>query len=335
MTSYQLASIYEIRDQINRLRSIPTAYYKVLEDRLVIACGEFKRQDRSEKPRSLGQIKARHAQKKANEVYLRILDEDPQIFLPFIVAISTNASCAGFDLKRFLELHDKRANLCLGTAGRATLQNIARRRGIESSIAFERLIQSLFPNAESLDGPITTAEGPEAWHYKGAMVGSVRSEFALGVCEAISKAPLVGESAQYSTQATTGSVRMDFPSINSQDCILLLDVGDVDHFESVLFPTAFRMPALSNLRKFSYTLRGASLAAAALIFGSQLYEAIDTSQMRIWEKDKKRPTDTTECIAMEVHAHEPIYGTLRLRLEFLRGLRIAQHLFADQNQSGG
>ncbi len=82
-----------------------------------------------------------------------------------------------------------------------------------------------------------------------------------------------------------------------------------------------------------YSLKGACLAAAALIFGSQLCEAIDTSQLRTWEKEKTELTDTTDCITMKVHAHEPSYGILRLRLEFLRGLRIAQRLFADQNPS--
>ncbi|KAI0837863.1 hypothetical protein F5Y06DRAFT_287694 [Hypoxylon sp. FL0890] len=329
MASYQLASIYEIRDRIKRFQSIQTTCYKVLEDRLVIACGKFKRQDRREKPRSPGQTKARHARKKAHEVYLHILDEDPQIFLPFLVAVSTDTGCVGLDLKRFFEFHDQRANLSPGTADRAILQDIARRRQIESTIAFKRLIRALFPTSMLLDDPITTADNPEAWHYKAAMVESVHSKFAVGVCEAFAKAPAVGESAQYSNQVTTGSVRMVVPSINNQNCILLLDLGDVALFESVLYLMTFRIQELGH----------SSLAAAALIFGSQLYKAIGTSQMRMWEKEKEELTDTMcqssdtlECIAMRIDAHEPIYGTLRLRLEFLRGLQIAQHLFADQSR---
>jgi hypothetical protein len=68
-----------------------------------------------------------------------------------------------------------------------------------------------------------------------------------------------------------------------------------------------------------------------LIFGSQLYEAIDTSQLR---RDTAGLFDTIDCITIIEHAtHEPRYGTLRLRLEFLRGLRIAQRLFAIPNAS--
>jgi hypothetical protein len=71
-----------------------------------------------------------------------------------------------------------------------------------------------------------------------------------------------------------------------------------------------------------------------LIFGSQLYEAIDTSQLRTWERDTAGLVDTTDCVTIIEHAtHEPRYGTLRLRLEFLRGLRIAQRLFAIPNAS--
>lgn len=183
----------------------------------------------------------------------------------------------------------------------------------------------------------------------------MRSQFAVGVGEAIAKASAVSENIQYSTPTTTGAVRMDFPPINSEDCILWLDVGDVNLFESVLFPGGLRLQDLSHSGKFlrlpprgtrgtkkrytvttnvSYTIKRACLAAATLIFGSQLCEAIDTSQLRTWEKDKAGLTDTTDCITMEVHdTHEPRYRTLRLRLEFLRGLRIAQHLFADQNTS--
>ncbi len=246
MTSHQLACIYEVRDQINSLHSIPTTYGRLLEDRLVIACSEFNRHDRSKNPRSTREIKARHAQKKAHKVYLHVLDEDPQIFLPFLLIINTDTGCGGFDLTRFCEHHVKRASLHLSRANRAILRDIARRRGIGSSIAFQKLIQALFPTTTASESPTTTADGPEAWRYQAAVLEVVRSQFAISVCEAIAKAPAVGESVQYSTRTTTGSVRMEFPSFNTEDCILWLHVGDVELFESVLFPATFRIQESGN-----------------------------------------------------------------------------------------
>ncbi|KAK3947773.1 hypothetical protein QBC32DRAFT_353413 [Pseudoneurospora amorphoporcata] len=128
---------------------------------------------------------------------------------------------------------------------------------------------------------------------------------------------------------------MDFPFVDKEDCILWLNIGDVDLFEKVLFPAGCRIQESGHDGSDGrYSLQRACCAAAALIFGSQLYEAIDTSRLRTWERETAGLTDTTDCITIEVHAtHEPRYGTLRLRLEFLRGVRIAQRLFAIPNAS--
>ncbi len=79
-----------------------------------------------------------------------------------------------------------------------------------------------------------------------------------------------------------------------------------------------------------YTLTGAKLAVAPFIFGSELCDAIEASLLRKWEKENFPPTDTINtsgCITMEVRCHDPPHTTLRLRLDFKRGLEIAQRLY--------
>lgn len=241
MTAHRLACMYKLRDRINELRSIPTTYRALLERRLVIACSEFKRQGRGEAVRSTREIKARHAEKRAHKLYLDVLDEDPQIFIPFLLVVDADTACVKYDLGLFRQRHDQRAKTRLGDADKVILEDIARRHGIGDSIAFQKLIRALFPatpsTATAVDGsPTTTADGPKPWRFNGSPLEVVRSQFAVGVFEAICKAPAKCGNDQFSTRTTTGSVWMDFPSVDSEDCILWLDIGDVDLFEKVLFP---------------------------------------------------------------------------------------------------
>lgn len=100
------------------------------------------------------------------------MDEDPHIFIPFLLAVNSNTGCVKFKIDRFHEQHDQRASLDLDEAGSVALQQITRRRGISSSIAFQKLIHALFPtyttpttpatSPEALECPFTTADSTEA-----------------------------------------------------------------------------------------------------------------------------------------------------------------------------
>lgn len=124
MASYQLASSYKIRDQLNHHGAIPVAYQSVLEERLVLVCTELKRQERSRAPRPAGEIRAQHfRRKKTRQDYLGVLGEDPHIFLPFLLAIDTDRSGCEFDLPRFREQHvGRKTALRLSEAARTVLE---------------------------------------------------------------------------------------------------------------------------------------------------------------------------------------------------------------------
>ncbi|KAJ4341923.1 hypothetical protein N0V85_009854, partial [Neurospora sp. IMI 360204] len=169
-----------------------------------------------------------------------------------------------------------RVKIRLGNADKVFLEDIARRHGIGGSIAFQKLIHALFPatprtatavdggpttiaddpttiadgpkpsttprTATAVDGgPTTIADDPKPWRFNGALLDVVRSQFTVGIFEAICKAPAKCGNVQFSTRATTGSVWMDFPFVDKEDCILWLDIGDVDLFEKVLFPAGCRI----------------------------------------------------------------------------------------------
>lgn len=105
---------------------------------------------------------------------------------------------------------------------RSSLRTSPRRHGIGDSIAFQKLIHALFPatpsTATAVDGSptTTTADGPKPWRFDGARLEVVRSQFAVGVSEAICKAPARCGNGQFSTRTTTGSVWMDFPSVGQR-----------------------------------------------------------------------------------------------------------------------
>lgn len=246
MTPHQLASIYKLRDQLNNLNSIPTRYRSLLEHRLIIACSEFKRQDRGKAVRPHRENKTRHVEKRAHKLYLDVLDVDPQIFIPFLLIVNTNTACVKYKLELFRQHHNQRVKIRLGNADKIFLKDIARRHGIGGSIAFQKLIHALFPatprTATAVDGgPSTTADDTESWRFNGPHLDAVRIQFTVGVYEAIRKAPARRENVQFSTRTTTGSVWMGFPSVDREDCFLCMDIGDVDLFKKVLFPAGCRI----------------------------------------------------------------------------------------------
>lgn len=269
METRQLDRIYKLRDEINQLNSIPTTYHSLLEHRLNIACSQLERQDRGKETQSPKIYRTRHEEKRAHKLYLGVLDEDPQIFIPFLLIVKTNTVCARYKLEMFRQHHNQRVEIRLGNADKVLLEDIARRRRINGSPAFQKLIHALFPatprTATAIDGgptttaddpkpsttprtatavdgrPTTIADDPKPWRFNGPCLDAVRSQFAVGIFEAICKAPAECGNVEFSTRTTTGSVGMDLPSKNNLDCILWLNIGDVDLFEKVLFPAGCRI----------------------------------------------------------------------------------------------
>ncbi|KAI1370203.1 hypothetical protein F4677DRAFT_439044 [Hypoxylon crocopeplum] len=85
MTSRQLTHINELIEALARQQTIPPSHLATLEERLVIACKSRNRQLRGIERRSRREIRYRYKQNKAQKVYLNVLDENPHLFLPFLL----------------------------------------------------------------------------------------------------------------------------------------------------------------------------------------------------------------------------------------------------------
>lgn len=79
-----------------------------------------------------------------------------------------------------------------------------------------------------------------------------------------------------------------------------------------------------------FTLKGASFEAVTSIFSHDVTDAIETSQLRLWERDHLL-LDTTDCVVMQVWRGIPHRAVIRLRMGFVSGMNIATKLYADDS----
>lgn len=144
MPQRQTSRINDIFQELNQSRTIPSLYQDALEDRLLITCQRFSRQQRQTVPRAPNEYRSQHQRKKASTVYLKILDCDPHLFLPFILAITPKA-CETFNVFKFQQQKAEGNRLVLNDSAKLILEDIAKNCKIDSNPHFRRLIEALFP----------------------------------------------------------------------------------------------------------------------------------------------------------------------------------------------
>lgn len=76
------------------------------------------------------------------------------------------------------------------------------------------------------------------------------------------------------------------------------------------------------------TLKGASTLAIASIFSQGVCNAIESSQLRTWERSRLR-LRTTDCVQMVFWRSDPQRAIIKLRIGFKLGIDIAKLLYAD------
>ena len=235
--------IYTIQDKLNEHGTIPTIYQTTLEDRLVIACRPLGRLQRRTVARPQKEIKLLSKQRHATRVYLNILDMDPHVFLPFIIAVSPKA-CESFNLSDFHQRHSKRDRLRLHLKNetRLVLEGMAQREEIISqSTHFKRLIELLFQPSFHTPKPITGAESDKHWRYDAADLNGIRIVFGGHISDRMESAPIrIGEKAKSQTIKTTECVRTRFPH-QIQDAIIWLDTGPAGEIAGILFPSVIQL----------------------------------------------------------------------------------------------
>jgi hypothetical protein len=349
--------IYKVADELRRHRTIPTAFQETIEERLPIACNPLSGPLlRGGVPHTAKDSRLHYQKRKAISVYSKILKEDPDLLLPFIIAISPRR-CESFDTSRVLEDH-KKNRLNLNHEAESILEEIAKKTGISESLPYKKLIQELFPNQHS--PPITGADGNMHWKYHAASLEAIYIIFGNHIRDAIERAPVrIRERARSETLQITECVRTNLPHQSFQDGMIWLDVGPAVEFAKILFPASRHMsiPSPGNgyeemvdsgldIGKLNaivsevfrsdlrvedyayYSLHGASVSAIRTVFGDRISNAIENSELRTWEKQHLL-IETTDCVKMQLSRKKPHYGVVCLRIEFTIGIHIADILYKD------
>lgn len=130
---------------------------------------------------------------------------------------------------------------------------------------------------------------------------------------------------------TTECVQAIFAQDDLTDGVFTFDIGRAVELARILFPGAALPiqdggPEQHIVDNAYFTLMGASIAAIKTFFHSEIYDAIDASDLRAWEKEYFL-TDTTDCVTMKVFREEPHRGTISVRVGYFVGFPILERLF--------
>jgi hypothetical protein len=358
MATGHLARIEKISKDIEQHQTIPWKYRSTLKERLITMGKALPlRQSRRETRRPRKEIRQFYVQKRAQAVYLEVLDGAPQHFLPFILAVSPK-DCEGFHALEFCQSHKDEHRSPLISNVKTLIEDIARDSGINQSL-HEKLVEQLFKCSPSncTPKPITAAESDERYSYRAADINRIRVIFGDEVSDAIESAPIrLRERAKTQMLQVTECVRTSFPRHNFQDAIISLDIGPARELSRALFPRVIHFTATRpneradrieeapmQIRTMSerendsphsgleedcdyFTIEGASISAVKSIFYPPIYDAIEKSQLRTWEK-KHLLLERTDCVKMDISLKKPYYGTIHLRVEFLDGIGIVKDLY--------
>jgi hypothetical protein len=140
-----LSKIEKVRGELSERTTIPLIYLPTLKERLVVACTLTNHRQRSTARRSRAVINSTYNRKQAQKVYLEVLDTTPQLFLPFLLAISPKAT-RSFDLSQLQQQgHSAPHQFHLSTSIKKLLETVAREQEINKSCYYEALLERLFP----------------------------------------------------------------------------------------------------------------------------------------------------------------------------------------------
>jgi hypothetical protein len=362
------------REEIEKMQTIPAADVTLLGERLVIACTPETPQRRLKHHLESREYTLKSRQKKARRLYLEVLEKDAYLFLPFILTVSPSF-CARFGTTQFLQQHKKR-KITFSNDAYLLLWHIATRHGIEKTIVFKKLIQSIFESRPPVTG--AEAEGNENCSLTMCDLSAIRIAFGHTICDAIeSSSTHLSKKLDGQFSQTTQCIQTNVPYDGYQDTIIRLDVGSALELADLLFPSASQkiasvlsmstrlIPQTSgsevsldpnNLQNsfsefgtkdriklptcsanypgadFAYfTMRGASVSAMRSVFGADICEGIENSELRHWEREQLL-IDTTDCITMQICRSQPQDGNIRLRIGYFAGLNLANQLYADPAQ---
>ncbi|KAJ5084779.1 hypothetical protein NUU61_009358 [Penicillium alfredii] len=347
------AAVYRKMDEIETLETIPAADQTLLGERLAIACVAQESQQRRREPLENREYLAQTRQRKARKIYLEVLEKDPYLFLAFILTFSPRV-CDRID-SRFFQQHRER-KIFLSNDANLLLWQIAIKHGIDRTVHFRNLMRSIFESRPPVTG--AEADGNENCSLDMCDLSAIRIAFGDKICDAIERSPThLSKKLTGHFSRTTQCIQTKVPYDGYQDTIIRLDVGAALELADLLFPLASRKiesvlsalpPSVHKLSgsegslgpgntdmsfsseiDFAYfTLRGASVSAMVSVFGADICEGIENSELRTWEREQLL-VDTTDCITMQIWRAQPQHGIIHLRIGFFAGVNLANKLYYD------
>ncbi|KAJ5531477.1 hypothetical protein N7527_004870 [Penicillium freii] len=335
-----LAPIYTKYDEINLNKAVSKADHELLGERLNIACSTA----------AAGNYRTQHQRKVARRIYLLVFEEDPNIFIPFILSVSPRA-CEYFNFSNFKSQHEKRPKILYHESALFLIWMVARGHGIEKTNLFIKWVQWHMQSSP----PVTGAEGKENqyWSLRLSSFAAIQSMFGDVIVDAVRRFPPEAEMSvgDYLPESTT-NIWTRIPHREPQDSVIRLYVGRAHEVAKVLFPIGSQkvasvlaadvsnasMTALdpdsanTTCSEFAddayFTLRGAHVEALPSIFSTEVCRGIDESQLRTWEREQLL-VDTTDCVTMQLRRGQPHLGIIQLRIGFYAGSHLANVLYQE------
>lgn len=87
------------------------------------------------------------------------------------------------------------------------------------------------------------------------------------------------------------------------------------------------LSAFVNVGDCAYiTLRGASVSGVTSIFTPYVCDAIECSELRLWELEYSF-LETTDCVTLNVWRNQTNFGFIRLRIGFSMGMSLLNDLY--------
>jgi len=314
--------------------------------------------------KALSQPRRRKEQNQIDEA-VRLLDEQPsdvkrKRYKAFLLDVLQRcgpvcvALCAaGLGQAHIANMNEKARSTLLAivdkrksSAGIAVFQGLAPARLNGAFCGCVRVSRANWLDIQLSTRPPPPEAARDRYHtYKFARMdlGIFANYFSPRLLQVMDDSALRAWEIRKSSLTGTEVVRTDVPWLVYQDCLMFLEVGSAQDIIVDLFSPEKRVPHPSCCEwkptpfvtqgltwtegPEHYFLRGASTSAISTFLGAYLAQAIDESDLRVWEKENQQGT-TTDCVEMQLlRDRSSRQGILKLRIGWRRGQAIVNSLY--------
>ncbi|KAF1357329.1 hypothetical protein EJ07DRAFT_128674 [Lizonia empirigonia] len=227
MSRHLRSTVHKTLLEISEQQRIPSRLLDTLEKHLIIFCTPYPRLPRSDSLRARRDVRSYYKKKRAQKVYVDMLDNAPQIFLPFILVVTPKA-CENLKAIDFYQMPTDGRRMKLRRGTKLVFDEIAEKNGLNDSPQYKKMIKVLFPEFAR---PITTAESG-GYEYHLADVQNVRMVLGDRILDFLNSAPMGPGESRHETDCVGTCV----PRNNFQDAIIYLRIGQARELAQILFP---------------------------------------------------------------------------------------------------